>query len=86
VGNIFLELALVLYVLFCKSFRVIFTYLTLFLRYQSQIKKEFFGALRIRKQQEAHDSSLAATRPATTLHVYDAVKTRMDEALRDARE
>jgi len=29
---------------------------------------------------------LATTRPAITVHVYDAVKTRMDEALRDARE
>ncbi|KAF8800373.1 hypothetical protein BYT27DRAFT_7117820 [Phlegmacium glaucopus] len=52
----------------------------------SQIKKEFFGALRIRKEQDAQDPSLATARPATTVHVYDAVKTRMDEALREARE
>ncbi|EDR15296.1 uncharacterized protein LACBIDRAFT_320988 [Laccaria bicolor S238N-H82] len=52
----------------------------------SQIKKEFFGALRIRKVQDARDPTLAIKRPATTAHVYDAVKTRMDEALQNARE
>ncbi|EDR01578.1 uncharacterized protein LACBIDRAFT_310608 [Laccaria bicolor S238N-H82] len=52
----------------------------------SQIKKEFFGALRIRKVQDARDPTLAIKRPATTVHVYDAVKTRMDEALQNARE
>ena len=53
---------------------------------QFQIKKEFFGALHIRKVQDAQDPMLATRRPATTVHVYDAVKTRMDEALRNARE
>lgn len=52
---------------------------------KSQIKKEFFGALRIRKVQDARNPMLATTRPATTVYVYDAVKTRMDEALRNAR-
>src|ERR1700691_2635744 len=42
---------------------------------QSQIKKEFFGALLIRKVQDSQDSSLASQRPATTVHVYDTVKT-----------
>ncbi|EIW62287.1 uncharacterized protein TRAVEDRAFT_35644 [Trametes versicolor FP-101664 SS1] len=51
----------------------------------SQIKKEFFGALRVRKAQEAHNPSLARKRPATTMRVYDLVKARMDEALRRAR-
>jgi hypothetical protein len=53
---------------------------------QSQIKKEFFGALRIRKVQDAHDPNLAVQRPATTVYVYDLVKTRMDEALKNSRE
>jgi hypothetical protein len=53
---------------------------------QSQIKKEFFGALRIRKVQDAQDPTLTTKRPSTTVHVYDAVKTRMDEALQNARE
>ncbi|CAA7268276.1 unnamed protein product [Cyclocybe aegerita] len=52
----------------------------------SQIKKEFFGALRIRKMQDVRDPSLATCCPATTVHVYDALKTRMDKALSDARE
>ena len=61
------------------------TYLySLHLPFQSQIKKEFFGALRIRKVQDAQDPTLATRRMATTVHVYDAVKTRMDEALRGA--
>ncbi|CAA7260308.1 unnamed protein product [Cyclocybe aegerita] len=52
----------------------------------SQIKKEFFGALRIRKMQDARDPTLATCRPATTVHVYDYLKTCMDKALQDARE
>jgi hypothetical protein len=52
---------------------------------KSQIKKSFFSVLRIRKVQEAKDPTLAARRPAATVHVYDAVKTRMDEALERAR-
>lgn len=53
---------------------------------QSQIKKGFFRALRIRKQQEAQDPALALSRPATTVHVYDAVKSRMSDALQNARQ
>ncbi|KAL1941379.1 hypothetical protein VTO73DRAFT_7196 [Trametes versicolor] len=50
----------------------------------SQIK-EFFGALRTRKVQDAQDPSLARKRPATTVQVYDLVKARMNEALCRAR-
>ncbi len=53
---------------------------------QSQIKKEFFGALRIRKVQDARDPKLTTRRLSTTVYVYDAVKTRMDEALQNARK
>jgi hypothetical protein len=45
----------------------------------------FFGVLRICKVQHAQDPSLAIKRPATTVYVYDEVKTRMDEALQRAR-
>lgn len=48
---------------------------------QSQIKKGFYGALRIRKQQDAENPSLAAKRPASTVYVWDLVKTRMREAI-----
>lgn len=41
----------------------------------------FFGVLRICKLQHAANPSLAMKRPATTIHVYDLVKTRMDEAI-----
>ena len=51
--------------------------------YQSQIKKEFFGALCIWKVRDAQDPTLATWRPAATVHVYDSV---MDEALRDAAD
>ncbi|KAF8517098.1 hypothetical protein JB92DRAFT_3307239, partial [Gautieria morchelliformis] len=51
----------------------------------SQIKKMFFGVLRICKVQHARDPTLATKRPATTVIVYDAVKNRMDEALERAR-
>ncbi|KAJ7202449.1 hypothetical protein C8J57DRAFT_1622921 [Mycena rebaudengoi] len=51
----------------------------------SQLKKMFFGALRIRKEQDARDPDLARNRPATTVVVYDAIKTRMDEALERVR-
>ncbi|KAF8209033.1 hypothetical protein K438DRAFT_2012373 [Mycena galopus ATCC 62051] len=47
----------------------------------SQLKKLFFGALRIRKEQDANDPSLARRCPATSVIVYDSIKTRMDEAL-----
>jgi hypothetical protein len=48
---------------------------------QSQIKKGFYGALRIRKQQDAANALLASTRPAATVYVWDLVKTRMREAI-----
>ena len=54
--------------------------------FQSQLKKLFFGVLRVRKVQDAEDSSLASKRPATTVLVYDAIKNRMDEALERARK
>ncbi|KAJ7722698.1 hypothetical protein B0H16DRAFT_1737605 [Mycena metata] len=47
----------------------------------SQLKKLFFGALRIRKEQDANLLTLARTRPATSVIFYDSIKTRMDEAL-----
>jgi hypothetical protein len=53
---------------------------------QSQIKKGFFGALRIRKQEEAADLSLTSKQPATTITVYNVVKTCMKEALQIARQ
>ncbi|KAJ7246074.1 hypothetical protein C8J57DRAFT_1241859 [Mycena rebaudengoi] len=51
----------------------------------SQIKKMFFGALRIRKTQEATNPKLKLTRPCATVLVYDETKTRMDEALERLR-
>jgi hypothetical protein len=53
---------------------------------QSQLKKLFFGALRIRKEQEAGDTGLAHKRPATSVIVWDAIKNRMDEALERVRK
>ncbi|KAF8998880.1 hypothetical protein BDZ89DRAFT_1147946 [Hymenopellis radicata] len=50
--------------------------------WDSQIKKLFFAALRLRKLQEADDRTLAAKRPAATTIVYDAVKSRMRESLK----
>ncbi|KAG6908224.1 hypothetical protein DXG01_005696 [Tephrocybe rancida] len=50
----------------------------------SQIKKEFFGALRIHSQKDAEDPTLATQRPATTVYVYQLAKTRMDEALKNS--
>ncbi|KAJ7503960.1 hypothetical protein B0H11DRAFT_2222051 [Mycena galericulata] len=48
----------------------------------SHLKKLlFFGALRIRKEQDAAIPSLAKRRPAASVIVYDSIKTRMDEAL-----
>jgi len=52
---------------------------------QSQLKKLFFGALRIRKEQEAKNPSLVQKRPATSVVVWDAIKNRMDEALERVR-
>ncbi|KAJ7824389.1 hypothetical protein B0H14DRAFT_3874888 [Mycena olivaceomarginata] len=51
----------------------------------SQLKKLFFGALRIRKPQDAVDPTLAQKRPAATFIVWEAIKNRMDEALERAR-
>ncbi|GLB44253.1 hypothetical protein LshimejAT787_1601830 [Lyophyllum shimeji] len=51
----------------------------------SQLKKMFFGALRIRKEQDAADPSLARRRPATSVIVWDAIKNRMDEACERVR-
>jgi hypothetical protein len=53
---------------------------------QSQLKKLFFGALRIRKPQDAVDPTLAQKRPAATFIVWEAIKNRMDEALERARK
>ncbi|KAJ7232353.1 hypothetical protein C8J57DRAFT_1383741 [Mycena rebaudengoi] len=52
----------------------------------SQIKKMFFGALRIRKTQEDTNPKLKLTRPCATVLVYDETKTRMDEALERLRK
>ncbi|KAF5370507.1 hypothetical protein D9615_010341 [Tricholomella constricta] len=52
----------------------------------SQIKKEFFGALRIRKVQDARDPTLATRRPATSVYVYDFLKTIMDQALKNSHQ
>lgn len=53
---------------------------------QSHLKKLFFGALRIRKEQDAANPLLARKRPATTVIVWDAIKNRMDEALERIRK
>lgn len=42
--------------------------------------------IHIRKVQDARGPTLATKRPSTTVHVYDAVKMCMDEALQNARE
>ncbi|KAJ3833498.1 hypothetical protein F5878DRAFT_546479 [Lentinula raphanica] len=52
----------------------------------SQIKKMFFGALHIRKTQEAANPLLQSRRPAVTNRVYDCVKTQMDLALKRVRD
>ncbi|KAK6991492.1 hypothetical protein R3P38DRAFT_3438736, partial [Favolaschia claudopus] len=51
----------------------------------SQLKKLFFGVLRIRKVQDAADPTLLQRRPATTFVVWEAIKCRMDEALERVR-
>jgi hypothetical protein len=50
------------------------------------LKKLFFGALRIRKVQDAANPSLALAWPAVSVFVYDAIKNRMDEALQRVRK
>ncbi|KAJ7857354.1 hypothetical protein B0H13DRAFT_1960478 [Mycena leptocephala] len=51
----------------------------------SHLKKLFFGALRIRKEQDAANPALASKRPAVSVFVYDAIKCRMDESLKRVR-
>ncbi|KAF8141005.1 hypothetical protein K438DRAFT_1995458 [Mycena galopus ATCC 62051] len=51
----------------------------------SQLKKLFFGALRICKPQDAVDPTLAQKRPAATFIVWEAIKNHMDEALERVR-
>ncbi|KAK7007235.1 hypothetical protein R3P38DRAFT_2554066, partial [Favolaschia claudopus] len=51
----------------------------------SQLKKLFFGVLRIRKVQDAADPTLGQRRPAATFVVWEAIKCRMDEALERVR-
>ncbi|KAK7014508.1 hypothetical protein R3P38DRAFT_3277089 [Favolaschia claudopus] len=51
----------------------------------SQLKKLFFGVLRIRKVQDAADPTLLQRRPATTFVVWEGIKCRMDEALERVR-
>ncbi|KAJ3717335.1 hypothetical protein C8R42DRAFT_644596 [Lentinula raphanica] len=51
----------------------------------SQQKKLFFAALRIRKEQEAVDPTLRIKRPATSVTVWDLLKSHMDMALHCAR-
>ncbi|KAJ7727166.1 hypothetical protein B0H14DRAFT_2640954 [Mycena olivaceomarginata] len=51
----------------------------------SQLKKLFFGVLRIRKPQDAADPTLSQRRPETTFIVWEALKNRMDEALERVR-
>jgi hypothetical protein len=55
------------------------------MRQQSHLKKLFFGALRIRKEQDAANPALASKRPAVSVFVYDAIKCRMDESLKRVR-
>ncbi|KAF8172514.1 hypothetical protein K438DRAFT_1772559, partial [Mycena galopus ATCC 62051] len=50
-----------------------------------QLKKLFFGALRICKPQDAVDPTLAQKRPAATFIVWEAIKNHMDEALERVR-
>lgn len=52
----------------------------------AQIKKLFFGALRVRKLQEAEDPSLQTLRPIKNSKlVFDSAKCRMDEAIKRIR-
>ncbi|KAJ7765375.1 hypothetical protein DFH07DRAFT_955627 [Mycena maculata] len=47
----------------------------------SQLKKLFFGALRLCKEQDAANPALVQRRLATSVIVYDSIKCCMDEAL-----
>lgn len=51
----------------------------------SQLKKLFFGALRIHKERDAENPSLAHKCPVTSVIVWDAIKNWMDEALERVR-
>ncbi|KAJ7106636.1 hypothetical protein C8R44DRAFT_941824 [Mycena epipterygia] len=51
----------------------------------SQLKKLFFGALRIRKEQDAANKTLVQLRPAATFIVWEAIKNQMDESLERLR-
>ncbi|PPQ83950.1 hypothetical protein CVT24_005889 [Panaeolus cyanescens] len=51
------------------------------IQYQSQIKKLFFSALCIRKEQDARNPALRLNRLAIFVHVWNCVKGRMNEAL-----
>ncbi|PPQ96189.1 LOW QUALITY PROTEIN: hypothetical protein CVT26_004824 [Gymnopilus dilepis] len=52
----------------------------------SQIKKLHIGALRIHKEQVARDPTLRTRRPAASVHVWDALRGRMDEAINRPRD
>ncbi|KAJ7675075.1 hypothetical protein B0H17DRAFT_1140512 [Mycena rosella] len=51
----------------------------------SHLKKLFFGALQIHREQDAANTSLALRRPAVSVFVYDAIKNWMDELLQRVR-
>ncbi|KAF8219526.1 hypothetical protein L208DRAFT_1382990 [Tricholoma matsutake] len=53
--------------------------------WESQLKKLFFGALRIHKERDAENPSLAHKCPVTSVIVWDAIKNWMDEALERVR-
>ena len=53
---------------------------------QSHIKKLYFGALCIRKQQDAENLTLRQQWPATSIHLWDTLKGRMKEALNRVRK
>lgn len=45
-----------------------------------------FGAIHIRKMQEAKDPTLKMRRPSATVYVYDVFRTLMDEAIQNKYE
>ncbi|KAF9559208.1 hypothetical protein CPC08DRAFT_751027 [Agrocybe pediades] len=51
----------------------------------SHIKKLYFGVLRIRKLQEAEDPSLELRRPAKSIYMWEALKGRMNDAIKRER-
>ena len=54
--------------------------------YQSHLKKLFFGALRICKLQEAANPAPKIKRPASSVFVWDKIKSSMDQALQRERK